>query len=481
VHTICGEDSVDYCFTDPPYSNDINFLDLSVLWAAWLGCEISPESKRSELGGDQATRSFEEEFDASIESIARCLKTDRWFTLVYKHTDLSLWQNIVAACERHGLRYVNSVWQDLKIRSTRQIENPDINPKGDMYLNFRKMSRRSFEIAYPTALVLDLPTLPNYIEKEIERLIVCYLGADIKLIASRLIQELLDTRATAHEHDRNPETLTKDIATVIRSPRFASKTSQRGETYWVLSDQASPDPSLPLFDRARYCLFDFLCKSGEASEGDASRYLLTRCTDATGNLDQKVDIASLARQMAVKVGPHRWRFDEERVRNYQQLRLFFDKSRADELRNSLRKRRAGGPLEPSFAGLALLIERLNEANVPNSHFETQLRHLLLILGAVLQKLSAEFSDQIVCVIAAGAWSQHGIDLRNLPYEEILLEIIIEPGEQRVRFSKEIAERVFAGVSDEFLVQFRLITASEWEHAKSVSAAEALGIPLLAHS
>ena len=288
VHTICGEDSVDYCFTDPPYSNDINFLDLSAFWAAWLGCEISPSPKKSELGGDQATRSFEAEFDVSVESISRCLKTDRWFTLVYKHTDLSLWESIVAACERHGLRYVNSVWQDLKIRSTRQIENPDINPKGDMYLNFRKMSRRSLEIAYPTALILDLPTFPNYIEKEIERLIVSYLGADIKLIASRLIQELLDTWATAHEHDRNPETLTKDIATVIRSARFVSKTSQRGESYWLLSDEVSPDPSLPLFDRARYCLFAFLRKSGEASEGESSRYLLTQCTGTTGALGSRI-------------------------------------------------------------------------------------------------------------------------------------------------------------------------------------------------
>ena len=144
------------------------------------------------------------------------LEKDGWFSLVYKHTDFSLWESIVAACERHGLRYVNSVWQDLKI--VRLAKSKTLTSiRRETCISISARCPKVVRDRYPTALILDLPTLPNYIEKEIERLIVPYLGADIKLIASRLIQELLDTRATAHEHDRNPETLTKDIATEIRS------------------------------------------------------------------------------------------------------------------------------------------------------------------------------------------------------------------------------------------------------------------------
>jgi len=72
VHEIIGESMVDYCFTDPPYSNDIYFLDLSTLWAAWLGMEINPEARQAELITkgtlNKSREQFEREFVVSVES-----------------------------------------------------------------------------------------------------------------------------------------------------------------------------------------------------------------------------------------------------------------------------------------------------------------------------------------------------------------------------------------------------------------------------
>jgi hypothetical protein len=179
IHEVTGEGMVDYCLTDPPYSDAIRFLDLSTLWAAWLDLPITEQDHRAELLIDTRPKGnraeFEREFAASVESIARALKEDRWFTLVYKHRDLSLWQVIVRICEDSGLHFVNSTWQDVGIPSTRQIENPGINPRGDMYLNFRKVSRQRFETLYGQTQVLALPTRANYIEHEAERIIVAYL------------------------------------------------------------------------------------------------------------------------------------------------------------------------------------------------------------------------------------------------------------------------------------------------------------------
>ena len=198
-------------------------MDLSTFWAAWLGLTITPEARKSELitGGTEkkSRREFESEFAKSVESIARALKHDRWFTLVYKHKDLSLWQTIVAACEDSGLHYVNAVWQNLTIKSTRQIENPNINPQGDMYLNFRKMTPSRFEFIYGQSPMLELPTRTNYVEHEIERIIVAYLGADIELITSGVIQQVLDSRAF-HNYRENPTGVTEDIQKILRGPRF---------------------------------------------------------------------------------------------------------------------------------------------------------------------------------------------------------------------------------------------------------------------
>ena len=100
--------------------------------------EIDPEARQSELITkgtlNKSREQFEREFVASVASISRVLKPDRWFTLVYKHKDLSLWQTIVAACEDSGLHYMNAVWQDLKILSTRQHEPIMLSMKSSVSL-----------------------------------------------------------------------------------------------------------------------------------------------------------------------------------------------------------------------------------------------------------------------------------------------------------------------------------------------------------
>jgi adenine-specific DNA methylase len=49
IHEVTGEGMVDYCLTDPPYSDAIRFLDLSTLWAAWLDLPITEQDRRTEL------------------------------------------------------------------------------------------------------------------------------------------------------------------------------------------------------------------------------------------------------------------------------------------------------------------------------------------------------------------------------------------------------------------------------------------------
>ncbi len=50
-----GKDTVDYIYTDPPYGAHIAYLDLSTMWHAWLGLEITDETRRKEAieGGEQ--------------------------------------------------------------------------------------------------------------------------------------------------------------------------------------------------------------------------------------------------------------------------------------------------------------------------------------------------------------------------------------------------------------------------------------------
>lgn len=486
IHELTGDETVDYFFTDPPYSNEIYFVDLSTLWAAWLGFELTDQISRDELiikGVKKKSREqFIQEFAASMQSISRALKQDRWFTLVYKHSDLSLWQSIVAACEQCGLRYINSVWQDLKIKSTRQHESPNKNPSGDMYLNFRKMSPRKFQKVYPRAAVLDLPTRPTYVEKEIERLIVSYLSADTQLITAGVIQQILDSRAFRNYRE-NPANLSQDIGEALRKPRFT--TWKPG--LWVMNPGVAIDLTLPAIDRARYYVFEFLKERGEATEGEVSANLLTRFSEERGGDTELVnrDVRSLLIHVGREIKTHVWRFEEDSVLKYQQLRLFFQRSRADEIRERIEEREAGQsrPLNPDFEGIALLLERLRIANADNRDFDKQSRQLLVVLNTMLHSLANYRDELIEEVRAVGEWAQFGIDFRNAAFEDVLVQIVLRSDERPFELYREISQKVFGNLDDgDLLVQFRLATLPEWEQATKVAQGKGsednLGILLL---
>ncbi len=490
IHEVTGEEAVNYIFTDPPYANDINFLDLSALWAAWLRLEIDDEARQNELttGGifGKTRGQFEGEFAASMESIARALKREHWFTLVYKHRDLSLWQFVVSACEDAGLRYVNAVWQDVKISSTRQIESPDINPSGDMYLNFRKLSPQRFEAIYPRPSVTDLPTRENYVEREVERLIVSYLGADIELIASEVIRQVLDSRVF-RDYRENPDDVAENLQDVLKPPRFEPWRLLDERVLWVLGADASVDATLPAIDRARYYVFDFLRRKGQATEGAISGHLLTRFAQEPGGdrLDREV-VRALLRHVGSEISPRRWRFDTQRLAEYKQLRLFFGRSRADELRDRLERRsaeRGQWPLRPDLEGIGVLLDRLWEANGENRQFAAQRAQLMGVLQEIFDRLRGGFEDHIELVTAIGDWARYGADLRGLPYEDVVIQIVLRTNERTYDLYQRLADEVFSGLEDEdIFVQFRLETRNEWRHAQEVArvrgSEDALGIPLL---
>jgi len=489
IHEITGEGKVDYCFTDPPYSNRIHFLDLSILWAAWLDMEITSEARKAELitSGTQhkSREQFEEEFAAAVASISRALKSDHWFTLVYKHKDLSLWQAIVAACEDNGLHYVNATWQNMTIRSTRQIESPNINPQGDMYLNFRKMAPRRFESFYGEAPVLSLPTRTNYVEHEIERLIVAYLGADIDIITSGVIQQVLDSRAF-HNYRDNPTGVTEDIQKVLKGPKFTTWQPDVGSVFWIMSPEASLDASLESTDRVRYLIFDLLREKNEVTEGTIRQHLLTYLSKDHDLEPVSTDISRLLRSMAQQVSPRVWRFDPKKVTEYKQLRLLFRPSRADSMREWLENRqvqRGDGLLQLNPEGFAFLGDLLREANSGHARFEAIYSHLKDTLKIVLLRLESDFEEQIERVMAIGDWANYGIDLRNLPYDDVVIQIILRSSERTFKLYQQIAEEVFSDLGDEdILVQFRLVTLEEWQHAELLAKADGkeaiLGITLL---
>ena len=86
-------------------------------------------------------------------------------------------------------------------------------------------------------------------------------------------------------------------------------------------------------------------------------------------------------------------------------------------------------------------------------------------------------------MAVGEWAEAGIDLRNLPYDEVVVEIVVRTGDLPFTLYWQLAETMFADLHDEdVLVQFRLETIEGWQRAAVLAHArgrnDALGVPLL---
>jgi hypothetical protein len=78
------------------------------------------------------------------------------------------------------------------------------------------------------------------------------------------------------------------------------------------------------------------------------------------------------------------------------------------------------PLRIDREGFALLRDRLREANAGNPQFELQHQRLVALLQTALRRLESGFGDQIELVVADGDWARYGIDLRNLPFDDVVL-------------------------------------------------------------
>ena len=153
------------------------------------------------------------------------------------------------------------------------------------------------------------------------------------------------------------------------------------------------------------------------------------------------------------------------------------------LKDVLGEMKAAMALSPAAEGFALLRDRLRDANSANPTFDSQYGRLMEVLQTTLLRLNKGFGDQIERVLAVGDWAREGIDLRNPPYDDIVLDIVLRSAERPFTLYMQLAEEVFNDLHDEaILVQFRLTTLPEWQRALSLAQAEgreeALGITLL---
>ncbi len=180
------KESVDYIYTDPPYGKKIPYLDLSVMWNAWLDLEVTEHDYQAEAieGGEhnKSKDDYNNLIAQSIKEMYRVLKFDRWLSFVFAHKDPEFWHLIIDTAESCGFEYIGAVPQKNGQTSFKKRQNPFTVLSGQLIINFRKV--RNPKAIMKANLGVDIAEI---VMQTIEGIIAKNHGATLEQINDELI------------------------------------------------------------------------------------------------------------------------------------------------------------------------------------------------------------------------------------------------------------------------------------------------------
>ncbi len=300
-------ESVDYIYTDPPYGKKIPYLDLSIMWNAWLDLEVSENDYQLEAieGGEhnKTRKDYSNLLAESIREMYRVLKFDRWMSFVFAHKDPEYWHLIVDTAEKIGFEYVSAVKQNNGQTSFKKRQNPFTVLSGQLIINFKKV--RNPKSIMKADLGADITDL---IIQSIEGVIAKNTGATLEEINDELIIKglelgFLDILSRQYQ----------DITPFLLANFDYDKETEK----YLLKKNTKFRSQIPIELRIRFYLESMLRRF--AREGKATHFsdiiLEIMPLLKNGITPDDQTILSVLENIADKVGEDSWRLKESGQRN----------------------------------------------------------------------------------------------------------------------------------------------------------------------
>lgn len=134
--------SVDYIFTDPPYSWKVQYGEANFLWESWLRLDtrwLSEEIIVNDVRGVSVER-WTAMLTQSLTECFRVLKPGRWLSLCYHDSSEGTWgivQDLMAEIGFESDTRDTALYIDAREKSQKQIVADEVT-KRDLVINFRK-------------------------------------------------------------------------------------------------------------------------------------------------------------------------------------------------------------------------------------------------------------------------------------------------------------------------------------------------------
>jgi hypothetical protein len=120
-----ASDSVDYCFTDPPFGGHIVYADSSLLWESWLDDLTDSEAEAIVVrsgGTPKSVARYRALLTAGFAEVSRVLKPGRFTTVVFQSTDPAIWKAIQEATRDAGFSLVDATTLEKGQPSFKQVK-----------------------------------------------------------------------------------------------------------------------------------------------------------------------------------------------------------------------------------------------------------------------------------------------------------------------------------------------------------------------
>lgn len=147
------EESIDYVITDPPYFDEVPYLELSLMWTSWLKLK-NGDFENEIIVSDSPERNkdfenYKELLKQAFAEVFRVLKSGKWISVWFHNRKLKVWNSLINILREVGFDIVNMVYQPHSLIAFKQAKSPSGTLRGHFILNFRKpfATERPFEVA----------------------------------------------------------------------------------------------------------------------------------------------------------------------------------------------------------------------------------------------------------------------------------------------------------------------------------------------
>lgn len=135
--------AVDLVITDPPYTDQVPYMEYSQLASGLMGYEIDSSLEGELVVTDAPSRKkgveeFRETFREIIRRTNRSMKPGAYFAMFYHSFDLSSWDDIITLMAEEGFRYCNQIPIAAPRKSFKTVMSPGRTLNGNYLVLFVK-------------------------------------------------------------------------------------------------------------------------------------------------------------------------------------------------------------------------------------------------------------------------------------------------------------------------------------------------------